>query len=418
VTGAPPHDGLRLAYVVHPRSFATLALFEASRGLCELVWVVDSGEFDATDIRLLGRTGTVLDVAGLSPGDASDRIALLRPDGILSLADAKLRWTASVAERLGLAFHSPATALALTDKLAQRQCFRDAGLEAPRSWVITGPDGLASLEQLVAFPAVLKPRLGEGSKDTLSIASFSELTEAVTDAFDGADGRDLVVEEYIADASEPLGGVGFAGYVSVESFVDDGQVTHLAVTGRFPPADPFRETGFFIPSAVDEPLRSDVQSVAAAAAAAVGVTTGCLHTEVKLTDAGPVVIEVNGRIGGGVPEMLLAATRIMFLRLAMQLALGLDVSVPTPAAFERIAYLFYVHAPAKLSDVTSVEGLEAVRAHRGVEEVVLRRGPGTKVDWREGNHGHVASVFGTAADHDELREVYEFVIETIEIHGA
>jgi biotin carboxylase len=420
VTGAPPHDSLpRLAYVVHPGSFATLALFEASRGLCELLWVVDSGELDATEVRLLRRTGTVLDVAGLGVGDAADQIATLGPVGILSLADDKLRWTASVAERLGLAFHSPSTALALTDKLAQRQCFRDAGLRAPRSWVVSGPDALASLEPQPTFPAVLKPRLGEGSRDTVPIASFEELTAAITQpSFGASSGREFVLEEYIGDATEPLGGDGFAGYVSVESFVERGAITHLAVNGRFPMAYPFRETGFFIPGAVDEPLRGQVQSVAAAAAVAVGVTTGCLHTEVKLTDSGPIIIEVNGRIGGGVPEMLDAAAGIKFLGLAMRLGLGLEVTVSTPVDFERVAYLFYVHAPAKLGEVTSVDGLEAVRAYPGVEEVVLRRGPGTAVDWREGNHGHVASVFGTAADHDELRRTYAFVIETIEIHVA
>ena len=37
---------------------------------------------------------------------------------------------------------------------------------------------------------------------------------------------------------------------------------------------------------------------------ALGVSTGCLHTEVKFTPDGPEIIEVNGRVGGGVPEML------------------------------------------------------------------------------------------------------------------
>jgi biotin carboxylase len=420
MTGATTPGGApRLAYVVHPGSFATLALFEASRGLCELLWIVDAAAFDATELRLLRRTGAVLDVGGLAVDRAAEQLAALSPAGILSLADDKLRWTASVAELLGLPFHSPATAASLTDKLAQRQCLRDAGLPAPRSWVVTGPDGLDGMAPQLTFPAVLKPRLGEGSRDTVSVLSFVELEAVVAEIWSDAAGRrELVIEEYIADAGHPLAGEGFAGYVSVESYVARGLITHLAVTGRFPPAFPFRETGFFIPSAVDPPLVDDVKVAAASAAVAIGVTTGCLHTEVKLTDAGPVVIEVNGRIGGGVPEMLHAAAGINFLSLAMRLALGLDAAAPTPVAFERLAYLFYVHAPAKLRTVTSVEGLEAVRAYPGVDEVILRRGPGSQVDWHEGNHGHVASVFGTATGHHELRQVHAFVAETIRIHGA
>ena len=46
---------------------------------------------------------------------------------------------------------------------------------------------------------------------------------------------------------------------------------------------------------------------------------------------------------------------------------------------------------------------------RGVEEVILRRGAGQRIDWREGNHGHVLSVFGTTDDHDGLRRVNDDV---------
>jgi len=38
----------------------------------------------------------------------------------------------------------------------------------------------------------------------------------------------------------------FGSYVSVERLVADGEMSHVAVTGRFPVAEPFRETGFFI----------------------------------------------------------------------------------------------------------------------------------------------------------------------------
>lgn len=412
-SASPPH---RLAYVVHPGSFATLALFDAARELCELLWVVHSEELDATELRLLARTGTVLDVGGLSTPEAAALLAEHDPLGILALADDKLRWTATVAHLLGLDFHTEATAASLTDKLLQRKRFRGAGLATPRSWVVRGGDDVAELGSELAFPVVLKPRLGEGSRDTISIGSIDELCAELARV--EAAGGEFVVEEYIADATSPLGGEGFAGYVSVESCVDHGAIQHLAVTGRFPVAYPFRETGFFIPDDLDADLRDDVLAAAADAASAVGVTIGCLHTEIKLTDAGPVVIEVNGRIGGGVPELLEAAAHIKFLRCAMRLALGRDSGFSGRVAFDRLAYLFYVHAPATIHDVTRVEGLDAVRSYPGVEAVVLRNGPGSQVDWRTGNHGHVASVFGTTTDHAELRRVHEFVTETIEIDGA
>ena len=154
------------------------------------------------------------------------------------------------------------------------------------------------------------------------------------------------------------------------------------------------------------------------AARAVGVDVGCLHTEIKLTDAGPVVIEVNGRVGGGVPEMLAAASGTDLLRLALRLALGEPITIDGPLAAGCVAYLFYVHAPEAVSVIGSVEGLDELRAAPGVAEVALRRGPGTAVDWRDGNHGHVASILGTAPDHDALRAMMSLVAGTLRIRGA
>ena len=56
-----------LAYVYHPRSFATLSLVDAAQDVCELLWIVDSSQPEVTSMsRLLNRFGPTIDVAGLS----------------------------------------------------------------------------------------------------------------------------------------------------------------------------------------------------------------------------------------------------------------------------------------------------------------------------------------------------------------
>jgi hypothetical protein len=83
-----------------------------------------------------------------------------------------------------------------------------------------------------------------------------------------------------------------------------------------------------------------------------------------------------------------------------------------------LSYLFYVQAPATMRTITSIEGLDALRAVDGVQDVVLNRVVGQHVDWREGNHGHVLSVFGTTADHDGLRRVDGLVSSLVRIEGT
>ena len=157
----------RLGFVFHPRSFATLSIVEAARGLCDLVWIVDTGDPRLESMtRLLSRLGTVVDVAGMTGAEAAQLVRQERLDGVLALADELLEWTALLAASLGLPFHSVETTRLLTDKFAQRAACRAAGLPAPGSWIVhrgTTEDGWSRVRDEASFPAVLKPRRGEGS---------------------------------------------------------------------------------------------------------------------------------------------------------------------------------------------------------------------------------------------------------------
>ncbi len=92
----------------------------------------------------------------------------------------------------------------------------------------------------------------------------------------------MLLEEYLPDGP-PLPGGFEADYVSVETVAAAGRFTHLAITGRFPVAPPFRETGFFIPATLPGIRRAEVLELATDTLAALGLDTGAAHTEVKLT---------------------------------------------------------------------------------------------------------------------------------------
>lgn len=434
----------RLAFVYHPRSFGTMAIAEAAEGICELVWILDTSDPEIGSMaRLLRRLGQVVDVAGLSLEDAAQAIAASRPDGILALADSLLLWTARIAALLELRFLSPETAERLTDKHTQRLALRQAGVPVPGFWPIPDRDreahAWAAFEQAASFPAILKPRLGEGSRDVVRVDSLDELRAQLaavaaagesptsdgpspddgSGALAGAPtsaGDELVLEEYLQDRPEAAGRP-FADYVSVESIVSDGRVSHLAITGRFPPAEPFRETGFFIPCAFHDEQCAAIAAMATAAVQAMGIDAGVLHTEIKLTPDGPRVIEINGRIGGGVPEMLFDATGVELLPIAIRIALGESIAFDAIPACTQIGYLLYVQAPAAMHTIRAVDGLEELRARPGVEEVVLNRGPGRSVDWRAGNHGHVFSVRGSVSSHELLRSIEQHATREVQIQG-
>ncbi len=405
---AIPHAGL---------SLPVMTSVQAAAGLCSILWLVDGEDPSVqADLRALERFGQVVDLAGRSPSRWVDAVAPFRPNGIVTFSDQQMVDVARLAEDLGLPFHRPEVARRLTDKAAQRDALRRGGLPMPDSTILQSQladDAVANLARRVRFPAVLKPRRGTDSRTTVRVRDADEVLCALRSLFDG-DAPDMVLEEYIAD-TVPCLGEGFANYLSVESAVSAGVVEHFAVTGRFPLAPPFRETGFFIPADLTPSQRAAALDVASAAVRAMGVETGCLHTEIKFTSDGPRIIEVNGRLGGGVPLILEMATGASAPRLAMEVALGFPADCAPLLPRSGIGFRLLFHAPLEARKVLAVEGLERVNRLPGARSATLHRPPGTDIDWRTGTNDYVYSVLGVADDYDQLRDVARVAQATVRL---
>lgn len=408
-----------LAIVYGQGSAPAMSLSAAASSVCDIAWVVDGNAVpDASMFRLLRKLGAVVDIAGLTDEQAAAAVNQLRPDGIVAYADAQIATAAALGEILGLDYYDRAVSERLLDKVTQRKALGDGGLAVPGCRELPRhptPEDVDAVAAVVKFPAVLKPRHGAASRDTHLAADATQLRVLVAQLPDSGEGIDMVVEEFMADPSEHPSSW-FGDYVSVESVVAAGQVSHLAVTGRLPGAKPFRETGLIIPSDYAPSLLDSILDVASNCVAALGIHIGCLHTEIKVTDAGPRVIEVNGRIGGFVaPVLALASPGVDFFEISQRVALGEPVVfeelVPTP----NVGYVTVGQPPIGASRVVSVSGLEKVAVYPGVDSVALNRQPGAEVDWRLGSHEYVYAILGRAPDHDAVRAMQDFVDETVEI---
>ena len=408
-----------LAIVYGHGSAPAMSLSAAASSVCDIAWVVDASSItDASMLRLLRKLGTIVDIAGLSEEQAATAVKELRPQGIVAYADAQIATAAALGEILGLDYYDRVVSERLLDKVTQRKALGDRGLPVPHCMELPRhptPEDVDALAAVVNFPAVLKPRHGAASRDTHLAADATQLRVLVAQLPDSGAGMDMVVEEFMADPSEHPSSW-FGDYVSVESVVAAGRVSHLAVTGRLPGAKPFRETGLIIPSDYAPSLLDAILEVASESITALAIRTGCLHTEIKVTDAGPRVIEVNGRIGGFVaPVLALASPGVDFFEISQRAALGEPVHfeelVPTP----EVGYVTVGQPPIGVTRVVSVSGLDKVANYPGVDSVALNRRPGAEVDWRLGSHEYIYAVLGRAPDHDAVRAMQDFVDEEVEI---
>ncbi len=287
-------------------------------------------------------------MSGLSDKEAVDAVRTLRPDGIVAYADAHIALASALGEALGLEYFDTTVAGRLLDKVAQRQALAEAGLPVPRCLRVPPDPSPGEVEALAAdvhFPVVLKPRHGAASRETHLAANVTELGEPprASSPTEGPE-HDMVIEEYMAAASVAPSEY-FGDYVSVESVVSHGHISHLAVTGRTPSAKPFRETGLIIPTDYASSLVQSILGVATDAIDAIGIRTGCLHTEIKVTDRGLRVIEVNGRIGGFVAPVLALASGVNFIELSQRVALGEHVVFEDLLPTDHVGYVIVGQPP-------------------------------------------------------------------------
>jgi len=387
-------------------------------GLAESVpclYAVASTDHARTMAPLLAQFGPVVQVDDADR--ATESLAQHRPGGIVTFSERALPLTAALAARLGLPYHDLATVERLTDKWAQRAAFRAAGIDSVRAKRVSRADEWAEAVAAVGLPAVLKPANGGASRNTFLVQD-ADAGEALVrsllsqEAAGYVTGGALVLEEYLGGrASEPFG-----DYVSVENVVCNGTIIDVAVTGKLPMIPPFRETGRFWPAPLDPPELAEIQQLARRAVAATGVISGITHTEIKLTPRGLRLIEVNGRLGGGINELARRAIGVDLIEIAGRVALGQDIG-PLPELPRAVHFQRFHPAPRRPCRLLRTSGEAEVRRLPGVALCRPYERPGARLPG--GVHTHeLGIVIGRAADHDRLAALVEQIVSTLRFDFA
>lgn len=379
--------------------------------LGDVVFLVPDTAHVAAMRPVLAQLGAVRDLSGDARNDA-EVVRELAPDALVTFSERLIRTTAKLARAAELPYHSPDTALLLTDKTRQRAALRAAGVDdvrtAPLDSLADWPAALA----LVGLPAVVKPVRGAGSRHTHPVHDEEEalrvLTEVFADLPPAPSGEPrLTMEEMLVGRDRlPLG-----DYASVESLCGPEGVTHLAVSGKLPLVAPFREPGRYWPTQLPDDERRAVLDLVTRALEALGVRHGLTHTEVKLTPEGPRLVEVNGRIGGHVNGLARTACGVDLVHAAVLQALGRPTGLG-PLRPDRVHFQHNGLAPVRPCRLVSVDGAAAVRAMAGISGYRSFVRPDERLP------GGVMTreldvLWGVADTHEEMVRVVRDALETL-----
>ena len=229
-------------------------------------------------------------------------------DAVVAVDDHGIVVAATAGDRLGFPHNPPDAVAATRDKLALRA--RLARAEVPQPAFGTTPDA-------VGYPCVVKPTGLAGSQGVIRCDTAAEYDAAVARIRSIWDG-DRIVEQYIPGVE-----------VAVEALLRDGSLTTLAV---FDKPDPlvgpyFEETIYVTPSRLPATTLATVDTLVARAAAAIGLTEGPIHAEVRVDGEQCTLIEVAARtIGGLCARTLRFGAGIALEEVVLRHALGMDLS--------------------------------------------------------------------------------------------
>ncbi|UVS80445.1 acetyl-CoA carboxylase biotin carboxylase subunit family protein [Actinokineospora sp. UTMC 2448] len=214
--------------------------------------------------------------------------------GVLCWDEPLVMPSAELAAEFGVPGLSLAGVHGCRDKKRTRTRLTEAGLPQPGHAMAATPEEARAAAAAIGYPVVVKPRALGASMGVVLAADESGLDAAFRVAHEAsligdAPYRGGAIVEGYADGPE----------ISVDGAVHKGEYLPMFIarkqTGHAPY---FEEVGHVVDGA--DPLLSDpvLLDTITRAHRELGVENGLTHTEVRLTARGPVIIEVNGRLGG------------------------------------------------------------------------------------------------------------------------
>lgn len=243
---------------------------------------------------------------------------LYKIDGIMTLAsDMPMRTVAAVASKLNLIGISEETALKATNKAVMRECLKDNNIPIPKFFRIKTYKQY--LDILINFTdnCIIKPADNSGSRGIFLINNLKN-EKMIKYAFEYSKKHsrsgEVLVEEYMQGPE-----------VSVESISIDEKTHIIAITDKLTTGSPrFVELGHSQPSILSENVKNEIKKITIETIKAIGIKNGPSHTELKITNEGPKVVEIGARLGGDniTTHLVPISTGVDMVKSCINIALG------------------------------------------------------------------------------------------------
>lgn len=349
---------------------------------------------------------------------AANRSSLV---GLFSCFDGLCLPAAEAAHNLGLPHPALPGLARARDKSATRKVLERWHVPSVPAIRLTSSRDLAAAGQAIGYPAVIKPVDGTASHFVRRVDGLGELESAYEE------GTRHLVDSWPALHHRQRATAGSHAFLleryltgneyCLDAVVTDGQVRRVAAFDKFiVDQNGFLECAFAAPFLRgSRQLAEELWDYVELCLQAVGVDDTLVHTEVMLTTDGPRLIEINaGRPCGQIlPRAIHDTTGVDLLAelIALQTG-GPPPGLRAPVIDSQVAT--YTVFPAQSGRVAALSGLEALRQHPPVVDVIPYCAVGDWID-TDNREFFALNVLTAGLRADELVPFYDVIRCTIDV---
>ena len=331
-------------------------------------------------------------------------------DAVLPGVEFYVPLAAKVSSKLSTRGIAPIFVENLRFKHFMRRALEKENLRIPRFRFITSKDELLSAVHYVGFPCVVKPVDGSGSINVRKVNNTKELQEAykiIAEKDFIAWGRKLsrnaLVEEYI-----------FGKEYSVEGFVENGKMTLLSITEKLLSFEPFFvEVGHIVTANLNIKTEQTIYSYVNQVVKCLNISLGPFHCEIRLTEQGPILIEIGARLPGDrICDLIFYATEVDLYKIMYNCYLGIPNSIGEVKKKGYAGIKFFIRP--RLGKYYSVFGVDFIKKQEGFQEINFILKPGEKIPDSTSSYGRIGYTIFTSDNYQKLKLTLENVDKYIE----
>lgn len=344
---------------------------------------VDTGSLDAL-VRECSRIGATHDIAGItSPREAFYAIA------------------GKLCQHFGLPGPNPTSIERCCDKFNQRRLLAEAGVPVPAYRLAANATEVESAAAEIGLPVILKPVAGSGSRGVRLCRTFEEVAEHTTYLLGGMQvsrsSPRILVEEF---AQGP--------YYTADTM---GNEVIAIGAGDFGPPPHFVYREYTFPAPLTDEEHKRIADISLSCLRALDLGWGPTNIELRWTEHGPVVIEVNPRLAGTPdPQLIQLAHGVDLVTQHIKLVIGDECDLRKRHS-QTASARFLV--PDRAGTLDRIDGADQAAGVPGVAEVTWYIKPPTPIIMKGDCQDCIGHVIAASPNPTQTSAILQRAVDSI-----